>query len=729
MSKRQPKVSENRVSLIYRHMLSLLPLSDEHRSKLNDRGFDDAQIESLLYKTFPLKRNDLVLRIAEAFENDLTDVPGFWRDDKGEWMLAGKPGIIFPVLSMEGEIVALKVRVDKPATPSQKYLLLSSNPKADRKTGTQKYPNGTAAKATSHFPSGRPKKVKTLRITEGEFKADLATLLASEYTVAIPGVALWKMALPLIKDLGPEEVLLSFDSDKEKARNIEGVTDIAYGEKTTSNFFGAELPQDSEDFFIGKCLASLYQALKAEGVKVFVEHWDEEAGKGIDDVLCAGATDSLRRWSEEECDNFVQQMLAEGVPGDWIYVLGIKKFIHTKNLIELDKEQFADRYAHEQKGNPAQNALTNSAFPKVDLPVYMPLQPMTYVDEKGRRIFNRWRKNELEPSPGDVTAFLAHMEYLIPEERERGIVYDWMAYCCQFPGSKMHWALLIQGIPGTGKSYLGWVMQQILGANNVSNPTNEVIHEPYTAWQKSCQLVIVEEIMARGRLELMNKLKDKITQPIAVIREMFTPVYEQPNVYNMMMFTNHEDAIIIDKTDRRYCVIFSPAQPKAPDYYKALWKFTAEHAAAILHWMLNRDLSAFEPKGHAPMTGGKAQLIESSQPPLQGWMAEAIANTAWPFLCDLVSASHLIDCVPQNMKNFANPQAIGRTLKALGAVQLGQTKLKSGSSVRLWAVRRQATWENETAENWAFEYEKWGNSSQPGGRAHDINPIRDCKPV
>jgi uncharacterized protein DUF5906 len=730
MSKKSNPKKTDRVSSIYLAMLQLLAITPDHRKQLNNRGFDDTEIERLNYKTFPLSRNALVIRLADVFDNDLSGVPGFWQDERGTWQLAGKPGIIFPVYGIDGEISALKVRVDKPSVPSQKYLLLSSNPKADRVQGVQKYPGGTSAKATCHFPLDRPEKLDVLRITEGEIKADLTTLLSPQYTMAIPGVALWKMAIDAIKELQPAKVLLAWDSDKEEARNVEGITDRAYGGiRDAATYFGAELPKDSEDFFIGKTLASLYHSLKQEGINVAIESWDKEAGKGIDDVFCNGATDKLREWTAEESEEFVKLMLTSGVPGDWIYVVGVKSFYHTKTLIQLDKEQFSDRYAHEQSGNPAHNALTNSAFPKADLPIYLPEAAMTFSDEQGRRLFNLWRRNELEPREGSVAVFLAHMEYLIPEARERAVVLDWMAYNIQFPGKKIHWAVLLQGEQGTGKSYIGWVMRQLLGKNNVSSPTNEVIHEIYTAWQKSCQLVVVEEIMARGRMELMNKLKPIITQDITVVREMHKPAYEQPNCFNLLMFTNHEDSIIIDKTDRRYCVIFSPAKPRGDEYYAALWKETEGAAAAILYWMLKRDLSKFSPKGHAPMTGGKEALIEMSMPPLQSWMAECISHDTWPFQGDIVSAHHLLECLPTPLRNFASSQQLGRALKACGAIQLGQIKLDKGGSIRVWAVKRMTTWLALEAKDWLAEYQKWASASQPGGHGDSFNPMREARPM
>jgi hypothetical protein len=43
-------------------------------------------------------------------------------------------------------------------------------------------------------------------------------------------------------------------------------------------------PKTDEPVIVGKALASLYLALKAEGFKVVIENWPTEDGKGIDDA-------------------------------------------------------------------------------------------------------------------------------------------------------------------------------------------------------------------------------------------------------------------------------------------------------------------------------------------------------------------------------------------------------------------------------------------------------------
>ena len=695
---------------VYFDLLEGLSITDSHLESFSARGLAPPDVEALGYKTYPISRKSIIHKLETVHKQEgLLGVAGFWLGENGKIQLSGATGIAIPVRNFKGDIQGVKIRADKPLNPASKYSSISSNPKAD-KSGKVKYTQGTSAKAQMHYPLSKPTDLTTIRITEGELKADITNSLTDIYTISLPGVNLWRQALPAVKKINPQRVLLAFDSDKETEEY-----DVKDGEA-----------KEPKQYAVGLSLAKLYNALTGAGYEVAIEDWPEEAGKGIDDVIVSGNEHKIREMDPEEALEWVEEALKNDLSStgaEWAYVIGVKRFYHCDSLYELDKEMFSDKYMHlGAKVLPATEALSDPNFMKYDMPVYTPAEGPAY-DRGGIKYFNTWRGNKLKPAVGEVEVFLNHCEHMIPDKVERNIFIDYLAYCVQNPGKKIRWAMLLQGAQGTGKSYFGELMRGLLGEKNVSSPSNEAIHEPYTSWLKSCELVVVEELMARGRLDLMNKLKPMITQDIATVREMYKVPYEQPNVFNLLMFTNHEDAIIIDSTDRRYCVIFSRASPKPPAYYAELFGWTAKNLGKVLHYMKQRDLSAFMPNGHAPMTTGKKELIDQSLPPLQAWMKEAIEEESWPFVGDLVTTSHLAACLPRAFSN-SSPQAVGRALSSIGGVNLGQYLMPSGQNLRLWAVRRSETWASTSNKVVAAEYAKWGQDSMPGG-----NPLLESKPM
>lgn len=691
---------------VYEFILQKLSLSPQHLDSLLARGIPEDEIKARGYKTWPYKRRALVQDCINAFGEDLIGVPGFWKDENERIQLSGISGIAIPIRSPQGEVVGIKLRPDNPANPSSKYVHLSSNPEPNKKTGEIKYPSGTAASVQVHFPFAKKKFAEgdDLRITEGELKADIATILSKTYTASVPGIGLWREAIQYIEELRPGRVIISYDADKSS--QVGTYTDKPYE--------------------VGIHLAEFYTALKAMGVNALIEDWSPELGKGIDDVLADGHSDKVRFMDPDEADKFCSDTTGKslGESADWVWIIAISKFVNVSTGQELSKDQYKDKYQYlNKKKCVVMRALNNPSFPRIDFPTYEPAKGKMLTREDGLTEFNYWRPSKVVAEGGDTGLFMDHCCYMLPDERERGILLDYLAWQIQMPGKKVHWALMLQGVQGTGKSYFGNLMRTLLGEHNVNTPSNEDIHEPYTAWQKNCQLIVIEELMARGRLELMNKLKPMITQPICTIREMYKPTYELPNHFNFLILTNHEDAIIIDQNDRRYAVLWSPAKPMSKDYYDDLWNWTSKNAGNILGYLLQRDLSNFGHTSHAPETAAKRELVRLSGTPLKTWIVDCIENEAWPFMGDVVSSTHLADCVPTYVKG-ASPNSISRTLKEIGCLQMEQVRLESGGKVRPWCVRRKEIWSSTDGSTVANEIERWKSDREPGG-----NPLLDAKPM
>ena len=234
---------------VYGRLLELCPLSSGHSENLRQRGLDQQAIESGRYGSYPDGRNrsHIVSRLSSEFSDaDLLGVPGFFRDGSN-WRLSGWHGLLIPIRNQDGLIVSLKVRDDDDKA-DPKYTTLSSTRKG-----------GPGSGCHVHIPlSASQRNHGTVRVTEGELKADVATHLSCTPTISIPGVSQWRMAIPLLRKLGAREVLVAFDADYRTNPHVQ------------------------------RSVAQCLDALVAEGYSVSQETWDPGIGKGIDDVLVAG---------------------------------------------------------------------------------------------------------------------------------------------------------------------------------------------------------------------------------------------------------------------------------------------------------------------------------------------------------------------------------------------------------------------------------------------------------
>ncbi len=425
--------------------------------------------------------------------------------------------------------------------------------------------------------------------------------------------------------------------------------------------------------------------------KVMPVQWNSFTDKGISGGTIfhfAKTMGDFRGFDKEAADS-------REFRDEWCFVSGIKRFVHIGRLTEWDKEQFDAMHAPLfDKGKPSDHVLKNPNFRRVEDSTYWPQEPI-WVTENGKSKLNYWRPHELTARRGDVTPFLKHVQYLFPEGLEGKILIDYLAYQVQNPGQKVHWAVLIEGAQGNGKSYFAEVMRRVLGPANVRTVANDALHETFTGWQRNTQLIVVEEMMARQRLELMNKLKPMITESWCQIREMYRPPYDQPNRFNFLFFTNHRDSIIIDSTDRRYCVLKtdSPPHPDGNAYYAPLFDWTRNNADVLL-WYLRDEvkLDGFQPKAHAPMTAGKKELVLQSMMPTDAFIHERVEANEHPFDCDLVNPSMLVEHLGKyNLK--CTPKDIGNAFQRLGYINLGRYRTPSGlypasgDKITLWSVR------------------------------------------
>lgn len=430
---------------------------------------------------------------------------------------------------------------------------------------------------------------------------------------------------------------------------------------------------------------------------------------------------------------------APEIRDNWIYAVAIKRFVETDRLLEWDKEQFDATFSPLfTRGNPSVHVLKNSAFKRVDGVTYWPKQPL-YVEEYGQSKLNYWRPSDVTPAPGDVTRFTDHVKYLFPEGPEGDILLDYLAFQIQHPGEKVHWAVLLEGDQGNGKSYFATVMRLVLGAHNVKMVNNDQLHEPFTHWQRNTQLIVVEEMMAKGRLELMNKLKPMITEPWCQIREMYRPAYEQPNRFNFLFFTNHGDSLLIDNKDRRYCILKtdSPPHPDANAYYAPLFDWTRANGPALAHYLENRPLGNFMPKAHAPMTAGKRAMIRQSMTPLKQFIDEHVQAKEYPLQWDLISISALVKPLTVEFNLRTNTKEIANVFKDLGYLDLGRKRTgQDDERVYMWAVRDFDTYLDLNAEQlrtrWAYQVNN--TPAEPGAGTVDAlykdrqpNPIQGSK--
>ncbi|MEZ5778516.1 MAG: bifunctional DNA primase/polymerase [Paracoccaceae bacterium] len=404
-------------------------------------------------------------------------------------------------------------------------------------------------------------------------------------------------------------------------------------------------------------------------------------------------------------DDFADELdvgeLPEGATGEsaatselkeWVFVAESMSFVRRKDCQKFRPEAFNAMLAHHK---PDANLLTSvyknkTPVRKFERLVYIPGRPE--VLDGGRR-YNVWRPSGVEAKPGDLSVFDEHMELMLPDQRERDMLLDFLHFVVCKPQVKIMFATLLYGEQGTGKTAIGTLAKRAIGRENVSEPSNEEVNSKWTAWQEGASLAIIEELMTNGRMEMANRLKTVITNDTLRIEGKNQPLYSIPNHMNLMGFTNHKNAVRLEQGDRRWMILFSVMKPQGEAYYRRLYDFIGkrESAEAFKH-MLGERTPTLNPKGRAPDTAGKDYVTEASQTDVEAVVWEWAASRTGPLQHDLFRFERVWDAVPRHCSR-ATKSAVTAALEGAGAVKHTRDKNGSVPGVILWSMADHDRWQ------------------------------------
>lgn len=395
----------------------------------------------------------------------------------------------------------------------------------------------------------------------------------------------------------------------------------------------------------------------------------------------------------------------------YVYVRYLKRYVDLEHGMQWDKEQFNDLFPHGLgEGKPCDWFIKTAADHNLcDTVDYVPGNPARTLWDGEKRVLNGWRpgpaydgqwtslaeKETLARVPAAdwetrVGPWLELARHLFPDDKARGHLFDWMAHLLQCPGVKPHWHPVIgSDYHGLGKDSIFVPLEQALGDNCTTIGTGD-LEGQWTWWAENVQLVVASEISSFERKSVMNKLKRYTAAPPYKIdiNKKGMPQYEAPNLFGMVAFTNEQDALGIQRHDRRFFVLWSEAEPKDATFYIAYYDWLAAGGAAeVARFLMGRDISQHDAKGSAPSTEAKEEMRRAAMPVNEGLLLEAIESEEGVFAGDIISSGEVRDWLKAQGARVPSPQQVGVWLRKVGARCLGQVRSPEGKA-RLWSIRR-----------------------------------------
>lgn len=384
--------------------------------------------------------------------------------------------------------------------------------------------------------------------------------------------------------------------------------------------------------------------------------------------------------------------------------LSERAFNARNNRFLLTKKDRANMEAVPEQ-QAAALALNVYQIPVVSGYVYLPGADRI-VEWDGQKHANKFNAEDIVPVPDKLTskarraveAVKRHFEISYPVEREREILLSWLAYTIKRMDRKIRWAVVMQGVDGAGKGFVGEMLMAIMSRNNVETVNAQALEEKYTSFFESRKVVVLEEARVHGtsRYAVMDKLKPFITNDVVSIRRMHRDSYNVPNVTSTIILTNHSDALPVYDADRRYFVISTHFQTKQmiekfrerhPDHYDDIFNAIAYHPGAIREWLEDYPLHPeFDPDGHAPMTDAKSRMIDLARGDDEDEIEEMIAESRDPEVSNLLlNVGKLRDMAMDNSVGVPYGPKLSNFLTSKGFVYVGRARGANGKQARYWS--------------------------------------------
>ncbi|QGF21057.1 putative DNA primase [Pectobacterium phage MA11] len=327
-----------------------------------------------------------------------------------------------------------------------------------------------------------------------------------------------------------------------------------------------------------------------------------------------------------------------------------------------------------------------------------------FKDELGRTFLNTFNPDTLAKMPDDfskqelkaINTLKDFFFVQFPDDKERRYVLDWLAWVIANPGRRVDYALVIRGTQGSGKSIIASMLKCLLGHTNVDVVNNKIFQGKFTGWTEGGLVKVLEEVsVPRHKYDVINDLKDKITNPYIPCERKGVDSFEIRNTASYIAFTNDPAALPIDNEDRRWLIVESyftntdvlnAFKRQDPNFFRRMDAAFRRYPGALRKWFSEWEFSESfsHDAGQAPRdTAARDYMIDYAVDDITRSIKEATysgtvrgVSNALIFLPDL--KKFIVDAIPE--REIGRTSAINRRLSDLGYKKVGT---KSWSRVRV----------------------------------------------
>jgi hypothetical protein len=268
-------------------------------------------------------------------------------------------------------------------------------------------------------------------------------------------------------------------------------------------------------------------------------------------------------------------------------------------------------------------------------------------------------------------------------------ILDWLAHRAQRPEEKINHALVLGGVPGIGKDTILEPVKYAIGAWNFQEASPQQILGRFNGFLKSVILRISEarDLGEFDRFAFYDHMKAYTAAPPDVLRVDEKNLREHSiiNCCGIIITSNHKtNGIHLAADDRRHLVAWSHRiqadERFQGNYWNDLWTYYdnggRQHVAAYL---LQRDISRFNPKAPPPKTPAFWAIADANRPPEDAELADLLETIGNP---PVVSLARIVSMAENEtaewLKDRKNRRIIPHRLESCGYVPVRNPDAEDG---------------------------------------------------
>jgi hypothetical protein len=251
-------------------------------------------------------------------------------------------------------------------------------------------------------------------------------------------------------------------------------------------------------------------------------------------------------------------------------------------------------------------------------------------------VLNLWRPHAVQPEPGDFELIRRFLCDIICNGDRGNYHYlvNYLAHMLQRPEEKPMVAVILLGGQGIGKGALYTLIKTIWPYTVTQVHSIDQVLGRFTAAALEQSLgVWMDEALFSGDKKSSDRLKALITEDRITIEEKFQPAKTMKSFHRLFAASNHEHFAPTDRDDRRFFFLrVNESWKQNADKFGPLFASYSDGQTvpAFVHYLLNLDISSFNPAVNRPKTTEHANQTILSLEGLDRFLYEVLQAAEIP---------------------------------------------------------------------------------------------------